>query len=404
MFKEEKPMDASRLLEVLDDVEKELEGGLTRLLNSVLQQYTIARDSPTLDNAPAILAAYASVVEYIQLGTFSEYPPSKAEILKAIGGDKYVGPGIRDRLQTIFSVPGGTPAGVVTSLTAFVAEVNSFKKSCVQVRAGLKALGLTPHMIPSGEFEVGVLIPEVLVDSKLSSLVKELGTWNKIVRGYQEVTGEEEREVTVTGLASGSYQFYLPLGLAAATYLSLTIDKILDWYLKIMEIRKHRKELENLGALGADILAVQKHEKELVEKGIVELAKEIVKEVHPKVGLERTHELETHLTVSIRQITRFVNKGGTVEVTSTPPETTEEPEPLTDAATSEEVNVYNRLLNEQKKLSEQVKKLNEIIKSGSALRQLPARPEPILQLEMDAEDEDTSTPEKQPKKKPEKPS
>ena len=277
----------------------------------------------------------------------------------------------------------------------------------MQARIGLEALGLSPHTVPPGEYEVGVLIPNALVGSKLSSLLKELGTWNKIVRGFQEVAGEEEREVTVAGLATGSYEIYLPLGVMAAGYLALTIDKILEWYLKILEIRKRRQELRELGAPVSEFAAIQKYEKELIESGILTLAKEIVKKGHPKLEAHRRQELETHLTVSIRQIARFVDKGGTAEVDSTPPENPEEPTVVSADATPEDQADHEHLVEEYKKLQSQFTKVNEILKSGHALRLLPARSEPILQIEADLEDEEEvleGPREKPVKKKPEKPS
>ena len=140
-----------------------------------------------------------------------------------------------------------------------------FQKACNQARAGLEALELTPHVIPEGQFEVGVLIPERLVDSRLGTLVNELDGWNKILRGFQEVAGEEEREVTVAGLASGSYEIYMPLGLIGAFLFSRTIDKVLDWYLRILEIRKRRLELAELGAPVAEVNNVKKYEKEFLD-------------------------------------------------------------------------------------------------------------------------------------------
>lgn len=393
-------MDASRLLEVLNDVEQEFEGGLAKLLAAVVQQYTAARDSPTVDNGPAIQTALALVLESINKSKFHEYPPAKAGILKAIGGDTRVGLGLATELDKLLAIPGQTAAGTVTTMTALVGEVNIFRKSCTQVRVGLAALGVIPHAIPQGQFEVGILIPEGLVDHELSSLVKELGTWNKIIRGFQEVVGEEEREVTVTGLSSGSYETYIPLGLMAAHYLSLTIDKIFDWYSKVLEIQKHRLQLKQLGAPGLEVSAIQKHEKDFINEGIRTLAKDIIKAAHPKTDSHRKEELENHLTISIHQITRFVDKGGTVEVTSAPPETTKEPEPPTEAATQEEKNTYTRLLNEHAKQIERIEQQIEIIKSGSALSRLPARPEPILQLE--TVDDIPNEREKQPKKKGEK--
>jgi hypothetical protein len=394
-------MDASRLLEVLDEVEEDIEGGLTRNLSAVVQQYTTARDTPTSDNTVAIRGAFDSLVDYIDKGKFSNYPPSKVAILKAIGGDTKIGPGLKNRLQTLLSAPGQTAASTVTALTQLQAEVNTFKKSCSQVRAGSKALGIASHTISQGQFEVGVLMPEMLVDAELSSLIKELDVWNKIIRSYQEIAGEE-REVTLAGLASGSYETYLQVGLVAAAYLSMTIDKVFEWYQKILEVRRLRQALKDLGAPAAETSAVKKHEREIVDNGIQALVGEIMKQAHPKVDANRKHELETHLTVSIKQITRFVDRGGDVEVVSAPQEAPEEPEEIReDSSTEDEKQEYARLLANHKKLRTEFEKLAAIKRAGSALRQLPPRSEPILQLEMEL-DEDATKTERQPKKKAEK--
>ncbi len=163
------------------------------------------------------------------------------------------------------------------------------------------------------------MIPERLVDRRLGALAKELEAWNRTLRGFQEVAGEDEREVIVASLSSGSYEAYLPLGIVAAGLVSRTIDKILEWYLRVLEIRKRREELQNLGAPVSEANAIKKHERELLEKEMKTLAEELVKNTHPKVDVPRRHELETHLMVSIRQIARFVDKGGTVEVDTTVP-------------------------------------------------------------------------------------
>lgn len=247
--------------------------------------------------------------------------------------------------------------------------------------AGLESLGVTPHVIPSGEFEVGVLIPEPLVDRKLGALAKELELWNKIVRVFQEVAGEGEREVTVAKLASSNYEVYLPIGLLAATLLSRTIDKVLEWYLKVLEIRKRRLELHELGAPVAEVTAVKKHERELLEKEIRALAGELVKEAHRKIDTNRKNELEAQLTIHIRQIARFVDNGGTVEVDSTPPEAPEEPTPPEgEAASPEQSEEYARQKKELDGLRLEVEKVSRILEGGRSLRRLPERHKPILQL------------------------
>ncbi len=391
-------MDVSRLLSVIDDVEAEFKDGLSGHLASLIQQYTAARDTPAQDNTPAIQEAFETLVEYVDDGTFSEYPPSKAAVLSAIGGDRRVGKGFLERLNDILAVSGQTTAGIVTGLTSFRTDLSAFQKACSQARAGLDALELKSHAVPEGQFEVGVLIPERLVDSKLGTLVKELDNWNKIVRSYQEVAGDEEREVTVASLASGSYEIYLPVGIGAALLVSRTIDKVLEWYKKVLEIRKLRMELKELRAPVAEVSAIRKHEKNLVENGIKQLAKELVKEVNSKVDRNRRNELEAHLTVSIRQIARFVDRGGTVELDSTVPEEPEEPiEPEGEEVPPDQRKEYARMKIEFTRLRSDFERVSGILHAGGSLRQLPERLEPVLQLD-EAECDDVSSTEKASKK------
>ncbi len=394
-------MDVSRLLAVVGDIESEYQGGLTQLLSALIKQYTIARDTPTQDNTPAIQGALGSLVEYVGASVFVQYPPSKTAILHAIGGLHRVGPGFREQLDEILSVAGQTTAGIVSGLVELDRDGDAFRKACNETKKGLESLGVTPYAIPVGEFEVGVLIPERLVDYKLGALAKELEGWNKIVRGFQEVAGEDEREVTVAALSSGSYQIYLPLGILAASLVSRAIDKVLAWYLRILEIRKRRSELQDLGAPVAEVNAIKKHERDLVDKEIRALAGELVKEVHSKIDANRKSELETQLTLSIRQIARFVDKGGTVEVDSTPPERPEEPQPPPEdeEPTQATTQDYERLKADFTRLNSEFEKVSHILQAGSSLRRLPERPEPILQLAEGEPESEPTEPEKPAKKK-----
>ena len=56
-------MDASRLLEVVNDIESEYQGGFSDFLTVLIQQYTAARDAPNQDNTAAIQEALRSLVE-----------------------------------------------------------------------------------------------------------------------------------------------------------------------------------------------------------------------------------------------------------------------------------------------------------------------------------------------------
>jgi ribosomal protein S20 len=179
-----------------------------------------------------------------------------------------------------------------------------------------------------------------------------------------------------------------------------TIDKVLEWYLGILEIRKRRLELKELGAPVAEVNAIKIHERDLLNKEIQGLAKTLMKEADLKVDANRRNELETHLTISIRRIVRFVDKGGTVEVDSTPREEPDEPiPPAEDEATPETTAEYKKSQKEFARVSSEIERVTNIVNAGAALRRLPERPEPILQLTEGETGDDSSESGKPPKKK-----
>lgn len=104
--------------------------------------------------------------------------------------------------------------------------------------------------------------------------------------------------------------------------------------------------------------------------------------------------------IHIRQIARFVDKGGTVEVDSTPPEAPEEPTaPEGENATPEATEEYERQEKDFKRLRLKFETVSSILEAGRSLRGLPERHEPILQLPDGDPDGEATDPEKPTKKK-----
>jgi hypothetical protein len=351
------------------------------------------------DNTAQIQKALGALTAQVDQSVFLDYPPSKAAILDVIHGTNLVGQGFRDKLSAILSVEGQTTAGIVTGLTQFQVDTDTFRNAAMEAKVSLEKLGLEAYSIPIGEFQVGVLIPGRLIDSKLGALAKELELWNRTLRGFQEVAGEDEREVTVSALASGSYQVYIPLGILSAQLVSRTIDKVFEWYVRILEIRKKRQELQELGAPVAEAEAVRKYERDSLDKEIRALAKELVKDANPKSDQHRRPELETLITVSIKQIARFVDNGGIVEIDSVLPEEGAEPTSPPEGAPPEQNDEYKLMVKEYGRAKLEFERVSRILDEGMRLRQMLERVEPILQLGEGEPEGEPAEIEKSPKKK-----
>lgn len=375
-------MDTPRLLEVLDDVESEFEGDYLKEVQLLIQQYTVARDNPTQDRTETIRETFDSLSDFLSDSIFNNYPPSKYHILNAIGYASYFGNKGLENLKQIMNEENVTTAGVVSSLNEFLAKLNNLRKSCTSTRNGLIALGIKPHFLSEGESEVGILIPHSLTDSKLNGLKGQLDSWNRIVRGFAEITGEGGREITVSALASGSFEVYLGVSLITATFLARAFDKVLDWYKRILEIRELRIKLEKLSAPTAEASTVKQHEKDLLAQLMGDFVKELITSSSAKFPAGRKNELENQLNMSIKQIAKFVDNGGDVEVSTHVPEEPEEPEETEETnQTPESRKEYLRQKREYEKLIIQHNKAIDLSRRGAALRSLPRREYPILQIE-----------------------
>lgn len=381
-------MEVERLLTVIQDVEIEFKDGQTSLLQQLLQQYTTARNTPAQDLTDTIEEARKELSDHLRHSTFNTYPPSKTSILKTVGGDKLTGNEFMNRINEALVSPGMTTAGIVTRLTDLQKEAENFRKACEKTGAGLIALGIKSYKLPQGTYDVGVLIPRHLVDNKLGALSKEFDSWNKIIRTFMEVAGEDDREVQLRGLATGSFELYVAVGALAADLFTRAIERLADLYLKILEIQKRRKELAELGAPAPEIKDIRKFEKELLEKEIKELAKELIKQVHSRVDSGRRAELETQLTISLKQTATFIDGGGVVEVTAPDREKPAEPEESKEAEITAEHKVESdRLRKDYEKLKKSYEDALLLSKRGTAIKRLPERQQPILQLD---DDDDTS--------------
>lgn len=105
-------------------------------------------------------------------------------------------------------------------------------------------------MLLGDQAEVGILLPRSLTQGHLDVLTRQLRTWNRILRGFAELAGADEREISVRMLSTGSEQVFLLTTVGVAALLSPVIDKVLDWYKKILEIRTKAAE-RSLRSAGA---------------------------------------------------------------------------------------------------------------------------------------------------------
>jgi hypothetical protein len=392
-------MDATRLAELLDDLEIEataFEENLTELAAA----YTLARDNPSQDSTAAIAKARDAALETLTASETNTFVPSRRQMMQDIDAYGFFGTPALERLNEILTTAASGPAGVVRQLETFKTELHKFRVAATSTRKGLANLNIQPEPLHPGECEVGVLIPNEMVHWEVKELSEVFRRWNQILRTFMEVAGEKEREATIRTVATGSYELFVLAGCTTAGLLSHAIDKILGWYKQILEIQLLRKKLGELGVPTAEPKAAEAHEKEIIRAGISDLAKELLERTPNKLEHHRRNELQNELVISITRIVSFVDRGGDVEVSFPRPVQIDYEPPAEDGLQSADENKLRK--EEWEKIEDKKYSDYEVLRNlGAGLASLPPRPQPILQLGEGVTD-DEGAPSPEPTKKKQK--
>jgi hypothetical protein len=372
-------MDASRLLAVLVDIDTEI-GAFAPVLAKLTQAYTTARDTPAQDLSRTIREALEELQALLANSVTNLYTPSRRQLLEAIEGEGFVGNTAANHIDALLAQASMSPASAVTALQTYTTQLNQFRATCAQVQQGLTALHIKPDVLVGDEAEVGILLPRSLTQGHLDVLTRQLQRWNTILKGFAELAETDQREITVRMLSTGSDQIFLLTTLGVAALLSPVIDKVLDWYKKILEIRKLRLELERLGVPVAELQEAKAHEKKIIDDGITQLARELMERAPTTIPAGRKGELRNQLTISIQHIARFVDQGGDVEVTVAPPPQEEYVPPADAALTPVELEAKKVEWTAVQQQRPNVQERLDIARKGAALASLPNRERGILPL------------------------
>jgi hypothetical protein len=229
--------------------------------------------------------------------------------------------------------------------------------------AALEALNFSAEDTTRTQYEIGVIMPTSVVKDDLRVVAGELEEWIYAIDRIQElVDGQPSPTIPVMGMSTGSLDLFCGFhatGTEAFLILTLGVYKIFD---VIRDRQRRRKESQDMGYPEVVIVAMKKHEEDLLEKGKTEIVKKLLEKKSDKLPKHRDLEIESHLAHVVKFVLKRVNEGVDIEV-STPP-----------AAEAERAEAEAEVRELQQKI--EMMRLDMAKISGS----LPDRSTPLLQL------------------------
>lgn len=349
-------MDASKLLRVLKDLNTSDETYIQELLAN-LTTYIRSNDSEN------ITSTIKELENEVDIKAIMKYNQSDIEIFEKIGGRYYFGSWGKYKLSNLLTDHSYDLTKTIEGLGEYAEERKEFSTRISQVYDDLVELNIKVHEPTDNIFEVGLLMPTKYTHQKISFITKELNRWDKIFKTFKELTGETPEDTEINFVSNGSLQFFIDNSPEVAVCLAVTIERVVNVYKKIIDIRVTRLKLKELGVTISEQKSIEKQEKEILNKEIDKIALDIIKEFAIKsIDTGRTNELKIAVKGHVSYIAKCIDGGMTIEIN---PPTINLPKDLSDKEDGKKIKGdYDKILKQIEVAQKSMDVLTTIGKTG----------------------------------------
>jgi len=357
-------MNAERLHKILFEIQKEFNQ------KKLLTQVQAVRDNLTNQvNQPQqpvyqqnLVKALDNLNANLTNSIYNNFSPGWKQIVEEIGGTNLIGNELKISIEEIFNRNQITPAAALENIKVICSKVEQFKSAIDEIISGFTKLKIGKEILAAGQCELGYTIPRKIVENRLSSLSKEVIELNFILGVISEaVTGKKE-EFEVKTISSSDFLLYVIIGLQVADVLSKAIEKIINNYKTILEIKILRNQLKEKGVPESATKEIEHHANSSMEDVIKKIAHEVITEYHKGEDHGRKNELENATVIALNKIANRIDKGFNIDVRV-------EPLPPTTDINKDNKDYQNQLIH-----------ISNIQNQAKSLKYLNTTGQPILEL------------------------
>lgn len=367
-------MNAERLHRIILEIDEELEQVQTEQtleqLSNALQNMI---NSPT---TPQYQTDFNTIKEKflnsLELAASNQQTPIWWQTADEIGASPFLGRHLKQRIELIFARHQITPAAALEEIKALSKEVKDFSKAINSTIAGLTILNIGVEDLDTGECEITYSIPRSYVDESLKTFHKEVGELNFILSRFSELVTGTTEEFRIQTISSSDFALYIAIGIPLAKFLAEALDKILQTYKTILEIRKLKDDLKSKGVSDKETKGIDAHVNSLMSKQIEAIVTASMERyaVKEKLG-HRANEVENGLVSALNKLANRIDKGFQLTIRVEPIEKDE------DEDNQEEV-INDELSKDIVEIATTSQRINYLQNTGSSILQLPENTEATL--------------------------
>lgn len=265
----------------------------------------------------------------------NSFSPAWRQTLVETGGDYFLGDNLAERIKDIFKKNQITPAVALSDLQSVLSEMAEFTGAIEKLIASLHVLGIESEDLGPSESEIGILIPRDFVDNELVDFAKELKEINQIFGVFSEISTGSRPGFKIKTISSSELTVFLEAAPVVAACIAHGVERVVELYKKLLEIRKLQAELSNQGVPKKDLKGVEDHAKSVMEKGIETVIRQLMKEFKSTVETGRKNELTIELRLALNKLSNRVDSGFNFEVRMQAPDDIEDGDQKEDQAMQE---------------------------------------------------------------------
>lgn len=309
-------MNVERLNKILLEIQKEYQ------INQILVKLQAVRDNlqnqvnqpqqPTYQQS--LVTSLVDLYSTLDTSPVNEFSPGWKQIISEIGGEDIFGINLEEAIKDIFASNQITPAAALESINKIVTKSEQFKTTIDTLILGFNDLKIGAEELEPGQCELGYMIPRLFVKNQLSSLNKEISELNFILNSLSEAVTGEKSEYEVKTISSSDFLLYVIISLHVGKVLAEAVEKIINNYKTILEIKILRNDLKSKGVPEKATKEIEEHANSRMEEEIKKIAAQIIKDNYKKADLPRKNELNNAVTIALNKIANRIDNGFNIEI------------------------------------------------------------------------------------------
>lgn len=345
-------MNAERLNAICKSLESDFKrtdllGSLQNTVNSLKNVVNQSNSSTQNELAKYLSILYAA----LEQSEYNHYSPSWRQIISQLRKDILLGIDLKENILSILSENTITLAVALEKIKNIHTSIKEFHEAIISISEGCTNLKIGSEELENGASDIGILIPRKYIENKLDGFILELKEINLILSIFTEYTTGKKHKLDIKTVSSTDLLIYLVLLPSVAACLAKSVSWIVDTYLKILQIRKIKLELINMGIPDKSISGITEYSnnvmREEIEKIVVDIEQKYCKINDP----DRRNELHNGIRISLNKLANRIDKGFNIEIRMALAQHEEQPQDTKSAKESEILKKhYNEIQNASKNM------------------------------------------------------